>query len=326
MNISAIADYNHLITTRPHDIGRVLISDLHLSADEPALVQAFLALIDDLIALPNLIEFYILGDWFDAWIGDDSYLFLSTYKRQRHWLTPIINKLSQLSSQGCQIKIMHGNRDFLVGQQFCDLFQGQLIAEPYLLQLQGAHSESSKLRLEHGDALCTDDKSYQRFRSIVRNPVTQWLLLKRPLQKRLELAKKIRQKSALTKSNKSMSIMDVNQGAVVKTLQTVDGLLHGHTHRPEKHDVEINADKNLTKPRYVLGDWRVINPDSSYQQVEAVIAVTTVTTSTACSDQNLANVQSLAPADNTQSNNPSDSKLLNKQKENLHLVKFELRV
>ena len=323
MNITAIADYNHLITTRPHDIRRVLISDLHLSADEPALVQAFLALIDDLIALPNLIEFYILGDWFDAWIGDDSYLSLSSYELQRHWLTPIINKLSQLSSQGCQIKIMHGNRDFLVGQKFCDSFQGQLISEPYLLPLQEADSESSILRLEHGDALCTDDKSYQRFRSIVRNPVTQWLLLKRPLQKRIDLAKKIRQKSALTKSSKSMAIMDVNQGAVIKTLQTADGLLHGHTHRPEKHAVEIKG--NLTKPRYVLGDWRVIDPDSSYQQVEAVIAVTTVTKSTTFDDQ-IANDQNLATAGNTQPIEASNSELSARQKENLHLVKFELRV
>ena len=291
----AVIDYSYLITTRPYDIRRVVISDLHLSADEPALVQAFLALLNDLIVLPNLNELYILGDWFDAWVGDDFYLSLSTIETKRHWLTPIINKLTQLNTKGCQIKVMHGNRDFLIGQSFCDLFQGQLITEPSLVTIG-----DKVFRFEHGDALCTDDKSYQRFRAIIRNPLTKWMLLKRPLHKRIALAQKIRQKSALDKTNKSMSIMDVNAGAVLKALKPVDALLHGHTHRPAVHEIVTDQDANKTKFRYVLGDWRVINPDSSYQQADAVIAV------------------SCLPEQST--NTPNNTSL--EQKESLQLVKF----
>ena len=268
----AVIDYSHLITTRPYDVRRVIISDLHLSADEPALVQAFLALVDDLIALPNLTEFYILGDWFDAWVGDDRYLSLTAVEAKQHWLAPIIEKLKHLSNQGCKIKIMHGNRDFLIGQRFCDLFHGELVTEPYLVSIG-----NKTFRFEHGDALCTDDKSYQRFRVIARNPLIKWILLKRPLHKRIAWARKIRQKSALNKTQKSMSIMDVNQQAVHRALKPVEALLHGHTHRPNVHDIITDNENNSTKPRYVLGDWRLINPDSSYQQVEAVIAVSTST-------------------------------------------------
>ena len=82
--------FNHLITTRPHDVRQVLISDLHLSLDEPALVQAFLALLDDCLALPNLKRLFILGDWFEVWLGDDVYLSLADDDRQAHWLTPLI--------------------------------------------------------------------------------------------------------------------------------------------------------------------------------------------------------------------------------------------
>ena len=271
INDPAIIDYNYLLTTRPSEISRVIISDLHLSADEPALVQAFLAMLDDLLVLANLKQFYILGDWFDGWIGDDSYLSLSQAAAQQHWLTPIIAKLAQLNNQGCSIKVMHGNRDFLIGQAFCDLFHGELIYEPYILNLG-----SKTFRLEHGDALCTDDKSYQRFRSIIRNPLTKWILLKRSLPKRKELAQKMRQKSAIGKSNKTMAIMDVNQKTVIKALQPVDALLHGHTHRPAIHEVVTDKTANRTTPRYVLGDWRVINPASSYEEVEAIIAVSTL--------------------------------------------------
>lgn len=305
INDTAVTDYSHMITTRPNDIRRVVISDLHLSADEPALVQAFLALINDLIALPHLKELYILGDWFDAWVGDDNYLTLSNIEMRRHWLTPVIHQLSQLTLSGCQIKVMHGNRDFLIGQDFCDLFKGKLIPEPYLLTLG-----DQTIRMEHGDALCTDDKSYQRFRIIIRNPITQYLLLKRPLQKRLDLAQKIRTKSALDKSSKSMSIMDVNQAAVIKALKPVNCLLHGHTHRPAKHQVVIDAKHHLTKSRYVLGDWRLISPDTSYEQVEAVIAVTTAEINSL--DQPILDQENL---DQNQS----------AEKESLQLVKFVVK-
>lgn len=270
----AISSYHHLITTRPYDINRVVISDLHLSADEPALVQAFLALLDDVLVLPNVHQLYILGDWFDAWIGDDAYLSLSATEQKRHWLTPLITKLTELKNRGCQSFVMHGNRDFLIGQDFCDSFGGQLIEEPYLLKLG-----KMTYRLEHGDALCTDDKRYQRFRKVMRNPLVQWLLLKQPLHKRQALAQKIRSQSALDKSAKSLQIMDVNEQAVTCALKKVDGLIHGHTHRPACHQTHLALNAKARsqtlefKKRYVLGDWRILDPDTRCEQVQAVIGL-----------------------------------------------------
>ena len=256
--------FNHLITTRPHEVRQVLISDLHLSPEEPALVQAFLALLDDCLALPQLKRLFILGDWFEVWIGDDAYLTLSENARQSHWLTPLIVKLKKLRIAGCEILVMHGNRDFLLGQPFCSLFGGELIYEPYYLTV-GQQS----YRLEHGDALCTDDKKYQFFRKMMRNRFTQWYLLNKSLTKRLAIADKLRQKSQQNNANKAAYIMDVNEYAVIQAIADSDALLHGHTHRPAIH--QATADKK----RYVLGDWRLLDKDSRQPKVSAVIGAVT---------------------------------------------------
>lgn len=256
--------FNHLITTRPHEVRQVLISDLHLSPEEPALVQAFLALLDDCLALPQLKRLFILGDWFEVWIGDDAYLTLSENARQSHWLTPLIVKLKKLRIAGCEILVMHGNRDFLLGQPFCSLFGGELIYEPYYLTV-GQQS----YRLEHGDALCTDDKKYQFFRKMVRNRFTQWYLLNKSLTKRLAIADKLRQKSQQNNANKAAYIMDVNEDAAIQAIADSDALLHGHTHRPAIHQTTTD------KKRYVLGDWRVLDKDSRQPKVSAVIGAVT---------------------------------------------------
>ena len=256
--------FDHLITTRPHEVRQVLISDLHLSPEEPALVQAFLALLDDCLALPTLKRLFILGDWFEVWIGDDAYLLLSEDERQTHWLTPLIVKLKQLRVAGCEILIMHGNRDFLLGQPFCNLFGGELIYEPYTLSVG-----QQNYRLEHGDALCIDDKKYQFFRKIMRNRLTQWYLLNKSLEKRLAIADKMRQKSQQNNANKAAYIMDVNENAVLKAVNDNDALLHGHTHRPDIHQATSN------KKRYVLGDWRLLDGDTRQPQVSAVIGAVT---------------------------------------------------
>nr|WP_289056160.1 UDP-2,3-diacylglucosamine diphosphatase [uncultured Psychrobacter sp.] len=254
--------FNHLITTRPHEVRQVFISDLHLSPEEPALVQAFLALLDDCLALPVLKRLFILGDWFEVWIGDDAYLTLSDDARQTHWLTPLIAKLKQLRIKGCEILVMHGNRDFLLGQPFCNLFGGELIDEPYMLTIGQQH-----YRLEHGDALCTDDKKYQFFRKIMRNRLTQWYLLNKSLEKRLAIAEKMRQKSQQNNANKAAHIMDVNDEAVIQAVANSDALLHGHTHRPDIHQATTD------KKRYVLGDWRLIDKEKRQPTVNAVIGV-----------------------------------------------------
>ena len=256
--------FNHLITTRPHEVRQVLISDLHLSPEEPALVQAFLALLDDCLALPALKRLFILGDWFEVWIGDDAYLLLSEDERQTHWLTPLIVKLKQLRVAGCEILVMHGNRDFLLGQPFCNLFGGELIYEPYTLTVG-----QQNYRLEHGDALCIDDKKYQFFRKIMRNRLTQWYLLNKSLEKRLAIADKMRQKSQQNNANKAAYIMDVNEDAVLNAVNDSDALLHGHTHRPDIHQATSN------KKRYVLGDWRLLDGDTRQPKVSAVIGAVT---------------------------------------------------
>ncbi|MGP4905759.1 UDP-2,3-diacylglucosamine diphosphatase [Psychrobacter faecalis] len=256
--------FNHLITTRPHEVRQVLISDLHLSPEEPALVQAFLALLEDCLALPQLNRLFILGDWFEVWIGDDAYLTLSEDARQNHWLTPLIVKLKKLRVAGCEILVMHGNRDFLLGQPFCSLFGGELIYEPYYLTVG-----QQNYRLEHGDALCTDDKKYQFFRKIMRNRFTQWYLLNKSLTKRLAIADKLRQKSQQNNANKAAYIMDVNEDAVIQAIADSDALLHGHTHRPAIHQAMTD------KKRYVLGDWRVLDKESRQPKVSAVIGAVT---------------------------------------------------
>ena len=256
--------FNHLITTRPHEVRQVLISDLHLSPEEPALVQAFLALLDDCLALSQLKRLFILGDWFEVWIGDDAYLTLSEDARQSHWLTPLIVKLKKLRIAGCEILVMHGNRDFLLGQPFCSLFGGELIYEPYYLTVG-----QQNYRLEHGDALCTDDKKYQFFRKMMRNRFTQWYLLNKSLTKRLAIADKLRQKSQQNNANKAAYIMDVNEDAVIQAIADSDALLHGHTHRPAIHQAATD------KKRYVLGDWRLLNKDARQPKVSAVIGAVT---------------------------------------------------
>ena len=256
--------FSHLITTRPHEVRQVLISDLHLSPEEPALVQAFLALLDDCLALPTLKRLFILGDWFEVWLGDDFYLSLSEEERQKHWLTPLIIKLKKLRIAGCEILVMHGNRDFLLGQPFCNIFGGELIYEPYALTVG-----KQNYRLEHGDALCVDDKKYQFFRKVMRNRLTQWYLLNKSLEKRLAIADKMRQKSQQNNANKAAHIMDVNEAAVNNAIYRFDALLHGHTHRPEIHQ------SNEGKTRYVLGDWRLLNKDKRQQKVSAVIGAIT---------------------------------------------------
>ncbi|MCH1782278.1 UDP-2,3-diacylglucosamine diphosphatase [Psychrobacter glaciei] len=252
--------FDHLITTRPHEVRQVLISDLHLSPEEPALVQAFLALLDDCLALPALKRLFILGDWFEVWLGDDVYLSLSEEGRQSHWLTPLIIKLKKLRVAGCQILVMHGNRDFLLGQPFCNIFGGELIFEPYALKVG-----KQNYRLEHGDALCTDDKKYQFFRKVMRNPMTQWYLLNKPLKKRLAIADNMRKKSQKNNANKAAHIMDVNDKAVAAAVNNNDALLHGHTHRPAIHQREND------KIRYVLGDWRLLDEEKRQSKVSAVI-------------------------------------------------------
>ena len=211
----------------------LFIADLHLSPDHPRLVRGFLALLKHY--QNKNTQLYILGDWFNAWIGDDY---------TAPWLDEIIEQLKQFTDAGNQIYFQVGNRDFALGQKFLDTFNGQLLPD-----IHTVHIGNKRFRLEHGDALCTDDISYQRFKKIIRNPIVLGLLKSTPLSFRQKLANGFRKKSREAQQNKSYEIMDVNQQAVEQALHNVDVLIHGHTHRPQIHDVN-------GKPRIVLGDWR----------------------------------------------------------------------
>ncbi|ENU23857.1 UDP-2,3-diacylglucosamine hydrolase [Acinetobacter proteolyticus] len=227
----------------------LFISDLHLSPDHPRLVRGFLALLKQY--QHKNTQLYILGDWFNAWIGDDY---------TASWLDEIVSALQKFTAANNQVYFQVGNRDFALGQKFLKQFDGILLPDVYTLNIQ-RHT----FRLEHGDALCTDDVAYQRFRKVIRNPVLLGLIKRTPLSFRQKLANGFRKKSSETKQLKSYDIMDVNAQAVESVIEHVDYLIHGHTHRPEIHHV-------LNKQRIVLGDWRAdsawileLSPQENYQ-------------------------------------------------------------
>jgi UDP-2,3-diacylglucosamine hydrolase len=211
----------------------LFISDLHLSPDHPRLVRGFLALLNEY--QHKNTQLYVLGDWFNAWIGDDY---------TAPWLDEIVTALKKFSDAGNQIYFQVGNRDFALGQKFLNQFNGILLPDVYTLEIN-----HQKFRLEHGDALCTDDVAYQRFRKVIRNPILLGFLKCTPLSFRQKLANGFRKKSSETKQLKSYDIMDVNSQAVESVIEQVDYLIHGHTHRPEIHQLQ-------NKQRIVLGDWR----------------------------------------------------------------------
>ena len=211
----------------------LFISDLHLSPDHPRLVRGFLALLKEY--KNKNTQLYILGDWFNAWIGDDY---------SAPWLDEIITALQEFTAANNHVYFQVGNRDFVLGKKFLALFNATLLPDVYILEIN-----HRKFRLEHGDALCTDDVAYQRFRKVIRNPILLGILKRTPLNFRQKLANGFRKKSSETKQLKSYDIMDVNLHVVENAIHQVDFLIHGHTHRPEIHEV-------INKKRIVLGDWR----------------------------------------------------------------------
>ena len=214
-----------------------IISDLHLERIESPITNIFTAFLDDLNQNDSL---YILGDLFESWIGDDNVSELSQY---------ISDRLLMLSERDISVAIMHGNRDFLIGEDFCKASSIKLINDPRIIEI-----DTKKVMLTHGDELCTDDIEYQAFRSVVRNPLWQKDFLNFPISKREKIAGEAKDASKDSKENKAMEIMDVNTDAVLKAFNDhdIEIMIHGHTHRPNIHKVS-NEGKNLT--RYVLGDW-----------------------------------------------------------------------
>ena len=218
----------------------LFISDLHLCDSRPHITTAFLHFLKNMAI--NAKSLYILGDLFEYWAGDDD---MDNVHHQS-----IIIAFRTLANHGVKIYLMHGNRDFLIAEGFCQSAQVTLLQDPTLINLY-----EKKALLSHGDALCTDDVAYQSFRLKVRNPAWQSEFLNHPLQLRQHQIEAIRAYSEQEKSQKSMQIMDVNQEAVEALLKSYDYpelLIHGHTHRPDTHQIELNGHA-IT--RWVLGDW-----------------------------------------------------------------------
>lgn len=221
-----------------------IISDLHLCAQRPAVTQAFLHWLNTEVIHAEAL--YILGDFFEVWVGDDV---LEDVQHVAEYL-PIVHALRALSERGVNLYFMHGNRDFLIGKAFAQACGLQLLNDPALLECAG-----KRILLSHGDALCTDDVAYQQFRAQVRDPQWQQAFLAQPLAARLAFADQARSQSAQNKAMQTIDIMDVNATAVADLLRKYDYpeiLLHGHTHRPGVHQLEIDGH---ACERMVLGDW-----------------------------------------------------------------------
>tara|TARA_Y100000588_G_scaffold56967_1_gene54754 strand:- start:198 stop:923 length:726 start_codon:yes stop_codon:yes gene_type:complete len=214
------------------------ISDLHLQEDRPDITQAFIGFLDT--TAKEAERLYILGDLFEAWIGDDLKTELSLIIKE---------KLSLLNDSSTIIFAMHGNRDFLIGEKFCEDTGITLLDDPCKLELFGKAT-----LLMHGDLLCTKDVDYQEFRNASRDPQWRKEFLNKPIEEREKIAKELRSASKRATNLKNEEIMDVSPEAVEEIMASYNTqlLIHGHTHRPKVHSLKING---TSAQRIVLGDW-----------------------------------------------------------------------
>ncbi|HHM05757.1 MAG TPA: UDP-2,3-diacylglucosamine diphosphatase [Gammaproteobacteria bacterium] len=220
-------------------MSRYFISDLHLTPARPDSLALFHRFLRREACGAEAV--YILGDLFEVWLGDDA-------------VDPgyhaVLKAMSAVADAGTPLYVMRGNRDFLLGEGFARASGARLIDDPWFLDI-GA----SRAMLVHGDALCTDDIEYQRFRTMVRRPETQAQFLGLPVAKRQAIAAGYRDASRAHTRMKPSDIMDVNADAVVHTMTDagVTLLIHGHTHRPAIHHFSLHDGEAAT--RVVLGDW-----------------------------------------------------------------------
>ena len=216
----------------------LFISDLHLDATRPEATRAFYRFLEDRASRAEGL--YILGDLFEAWVGDDDDAPLAQ---------EVAEALARLTAAGTQLFFAHGNRDFLVGEDFARRSGAVLLEEKSVVEFGG-----ERVLLMHGDSLCIDDHDYQEFRAMVRDPAWQSQFLALPLMARRALAAQARDASRLSTSGKPPEIMDVNEAAVADAMRSsnVRHLIHGHTHRPAVHELDLDG---APATRTVLGDW-----------------------------------------------------------------------
>jgi len=218
----------------------LFISDLHLASERPVTVGCFLGFLRKRAREAQAL--YILGDLFDAWIGDDD---------DQSPYSEIRVALRRLTESGTGCYLMHGNRDFLIGRAFARDTGCTLLDDPTSVDLAGTPT-----LLMHGDLLCTDDLPYQSFRRRIRNPIARRLFLWKPLPRRRAIADDYRRKSGAAIAEKTSAIMNVNQRTVEKYMRcfSVRRLIHGHTHRPADHSFPLDGGPVT---RLVLAEWRV---------------------------------------------------------------------
>ncbi|SDS25322.1 UDP-2,3-diacylglucosamine hydrolase [Halopseudomonas xinjiangensis] len=216
----------------------LFLSDLHLEAERPDITRAFLHCLDEHAVGCEAV--YILGDFFEVWLGDDDPNLLGDQ---------VAAALARLADTETRIYLMHGNRDFLLGKRFCRKAGATLLPDPSIVTLN-----RERVLLMHGDSLCVDDVGYMKMRRWLRNPVSVAVLNALPLSTRHRIGRKLRSESQTRTRMKASDITDVNQQAVEAVMHRHDvrTLIHGHTHRPAVHELQIDG---RAAQRIVLGDW-----------------------------------------------------------------------
>jgi UDP-2,3-diacylglucosamine hydrolase len=216
----------------------LLISDLHLDPSAPEIAQQFIGFLRG--AAREARALYILGDLFEAWLGDDD---------PDPAVRSIVRELRELRETGVATYFMHGNRDFLIGPRFATETGCVLLDDGTVIDLHG-----ERVLLMHGDLLCTADTSYQRLRRLLRNPLTLFALRSLGLERRRALAHRLRAGSRMHVGSTAAEIMDVTPATVVEALRRsgAETLVHGHTHRPAVHSLQVDG---RSTRRIVLGDW-----------------------------------------------------------------------
>ncbi|MEE4298163.1 MAG: UDP-2,3-diacylglucosamine diphosphatase [Pseudomonadales bacterium] len=228
---------------------RIFVSDLHLDAARPAGIERFERFCREVAATAD--ELWVLGDLFEVWIGDDADD-AAAYSVRR--------ALRHLTRLGTRCRLMHGNRDFLMGTRLARDCGAELVTDPTILRL-----ENGPAVLTHGDRLCTDDRDYQALREHLRSDTFRREMLAKPLTERRAIGEAARQRSREANANRAEHIMDVNAGAVDALLDEhgAELLLHGHTHRPGAHVWEKDG---RSRCRLVLGAWE---DDCVYARADA---------------------------------------------------------
>lgn len=214
------------------------IADLHLSESRPDISTCFLRFLEN--DATEAEKLYILGDLFEAWVGDDD---------DSPYLKTIADALTKLSKSGTKIFYIHGNRDFLLGKRYAKKAGIHLLPEIDTIDLYGKH-----VVIMHGDTLCTRDVDYQVFRKKSRSWWWQTVIKSLPLFVRKKIAENYRKRSTEATAIKSQDIMDVTESEVIECLEKYNSqlLIHGHTHRPAVHQISANGEN---AERIVLGDW-----------------------------------------------------------------------